>query len=807
MKNENKVTIKTRKIMIHKFSRYLLTLVALLALTAGAWATEEYESFDLSSGNTNVNGTHFNITGTSGMNDYGLFLSSESVTVTSLNGENITRVEFIIGLGKSKAENITGTPGTNSCTNGNENGSITDINATSVTLSTENSGYTSVSIKQITVYYGNSAPAVEVTTNAASEGAAFTEAWFNMPAFDATAEYELVRDLAVETALNIFVIENEEPVALTEDSRLRIAKNGDNGYLPVNTLTCAFIDGIENVTMTPQQIIAAGMTPVFYLLDENEEWQLVTDINLQTGLPNNIAPGQTYRMTLVGSEGSLYDGETAPSFAVTLYDTYDIATETSEHGTLTFTVDEQEVTAVEPGKTVTVTVEPDEGWITNVVTAAQTDETEVEVSGSENEWTLTMPEAEVLVSATYKKLLSNEDISVEDIAEETYTGSEIEPEITVMDGETALTLGTDYTVSYTNNVEAGTATVTITACESSEDYAGEITTTFAIEKASGAVYFNPLRIKKTTIDKNFIYTPSTVIGEGTLTYSTENKDVATVDPSTGEITIVGEGTTLVNAKLSGGKNYKGAIGWYELTVVAADVLILDETEDNTEVLEDVDGTAANVSLTRTLNADGWNTFAVPFDISSEELADMGMTAKELTGSSFFDGELTLNFADAESIEAGKPYLVKVAETVDNPIFSGAILSKEAVTIETEAVDFVPTLGKTLVTGPAGDEDNTKAVLFLGAGNKLVYPTMVNNPDQLSSYMKGFRAYFQLKGDTSLSIKSFCLDFGNDVVTGIVEVADEKPADGIWYDLNGRKLDGVPTQPGVYVVNGKKVVIR
>jgi hypothetical protein len=124
-----------------------------------------------------------------------------------------------------------------------------------------------------------------------------------------------------------------------------------------------------------------------------------------------------------------------------------------------------------------------------------------------------------------------------------------------------------------------------------------------------------------------------------------------------------------------------------------------------------------------------------------------------------------------------------------------------------AVDFVPTLGKTLVTGPAGDEDNTMAVLFLGAGNKLVYPTMVNNPDQLSSYMKGFRAYFQLKGDTSLSIKSFCLDFGNDVVTGIVEVADEKPADGIWYDLNGRKLDGVPTQPGVYVVNGKKVVIR
>ena len=38
MKNENKVTIKQKKIMIHKFSRYLLTLVALFAMTTGAWA-------------------------------------------------------------------------------------------------------------------------------------------------------------------------------------------------------------------------------------------------------------------------------------------------------------------------------------------------------------------------------------------------------------------------------------------------------------------------------------------------------------------------------------------------------------------------------------------------------------------------------------------------------------------------------------------------------------------------------------------------------------------------------------------------
>jgi hypothetical protein len=31
--------------------------------------------------------------------------------------------------------------------------------------------------------------------------------------------------------------------------------------------------------------------------------------------------------------------------------------------------------------------------------------------------------------------------------------------------------------------------------------------------------------------------------------------------------------------------------------------------------------------------------------------------------------------------------------------------------------------------------------------------------------------------------------------------------GQWYDLNGRKLDGKPTKKGVYIQNGKKVVVK
>lgn len=67
--------------------------------------------------------------------------------------------------------------------------------------------------------------------------------------------------------------------------------------------------------------------------------------------------------------------------------------------------------------------------------------------------------------------------NVSDIAVQTYTGSAITPEITVTDGENTLTLGTDYTVSYSDNINAGTATAKITG---KGNYSGTVEKTFTI---------------------------------------------------------------------------------------------------------------------------------------------------------------------------------------------------------------------------------------------------------------------------------------------------------------------------------------
>ena len=54
-----------------------------------------------------------------------------------------------------------------------------------------------------------------------------------------------------------------------------------------------------------------------------------------------------------------------------------------------------------------------------------------------------------------------------------------------------------------------------------------------------------------------------------------------------------------------------------------------------------------------------------------------------------------------------------------------------------------------------------------------------------------------------------INFGDGESQGITttDYTDSTDSDGAWYDLNGRKLDGVPTAKGIYLHGGRKVVIK
>ena len=67
--------------------------------------------------------------------------------------------------------------------------------------------------------------------------------------------------------------------------------------------------------------------------------------------------------------------------------------------------------------------------------------------------------------------------TVKAISDKTYTGSSIEPSVTVKFGSKTLKKGTDYTVSYSSNKNPGTATVKVTG---KGNYAGTEKVTFKI---------------------------------------------------------------------------------------------------------------------------------------------------------------------------------------------------------------------------------------------------------------------------------------------------------------------------------------
>ena len=246
---------------------------------------------------------------------------------------------------------------------------------------------------------------------------------------------------------------------------------------------------------------------------------------------------------------------------------------TSEHGTIAFKVDGKTAEYADEGDVVTVEITPATGYVVNEVSGqwyAATAATrsidllsEVElkaVDGKDNQWTFTMERANVEISATYKKLLSSTDITVGDIAALTYNGKAQTPKVTVKDGETTLVENTDYTLSYSNNTNAGTATVTITAAENSK-YSGKITKTFTINKAKLTITAEAKSKVYGTADPTLTYKAEGLVeGEkldGALTRATgENVGEYAITQGTlkasdnYEVTFTGAKLTITKAKLT-----------------------------------------------------------------------------------------------------------------------------------------------------------------------------------------------------------------------------------------------------------------
>ena len=221
---------------------------------------------------------------------------------------------------------------------------------------------------------------------------------------------------------------------------------------------------------------------------------------------------------------------------------------------------------------------------------------------------------------------------------------------------------------------------------------------------------------------------------------------------------------------------------------------LDESQDNAETISGNADKTVNVKLTRTLKADVWNTFCVPFDVTVAGSPLEGATIKQIASVTEKDDGAVINFKDAPAtLEAGKAYLVRTATAIVNPTFNGVTVKN---------VD---------PTNCSGNENYQLIGIYspLNIDASLYGKVFgINNQDKLAKVMKdtsikGMRAYFLLANSATAAK----LNFGGEL-TGIDAVDNgEAVMTGKVYNLNGQyvgnSLEGL--KKGVYVVNGKKVL--
>ena len=213
------------------------------------------------------------------------------------------------------------------------------------------------------------------------------------------------------------------------------------------------------------------------------------------------------------------------------------------------------------------------------------------------------------------------------------------------------------------------------------------------------------------------------------------------------------------------------------------VYVIDENKDFTSPNNDIQN--VTVRLVRTLSASNWNTFAIPFNIP-----DFNGSIRKYEHA---DGT-TMVFVE-DYIEAGKPYLVKPEESIVNPVFTNVTLSATAAqNVEEGGYSF------NAIYSPTNIYSADRTNRFLKSDGYLYYPT-----DEDAGRLKGMRAYFVVPdGNATVKVNPDGTATAIDDLIIMNDLRDNKV-----YDVSGRMVSNdLRSLPrGIYIVNGKKIVVR
>ncbi len=256
------------------------------------------------------------------------------------------------------------------------------------------------------------------------------------------------------------------------------------------------------------------------------------------------------------------------------------------------------------------------------------------------------------------------------------------------------------------------------------------------------------------------------------------------------------GTELSDYILTIGSGGRCTITDIVIKKAEAEAITIDEAETYTP-----EPKLASVTVVRTFVA-GWNGLVLPFDMTVKDARMIfnASAVKEFTGITADNNGITLNFADATEIKAGKPVMIKFdAVPVSNTCtFSNCWLPGTALTgVSQEAGDV-----KITFTGTYANESLAGKVFTLING----YHFYNYDGTETTVNAKTFRAYFLNETTGEAAAKSKVIGFNIDgETTGISEVKTDSEKSDKMFDMQGRRV--MTPAKGIYIKDGKKVIVK
>ncbi|MBO5579160.1 MAG: hypothetical protein J5952_01890 [Prevotella sp.] len=285
-------------------------------------------------------------------------------------------------------------------------------------------------------------------------------------------------------------------------------------------------------------------------------------------------------------------------------------------------------------------------------------------------------------------------------------------------------------------------------------------------------------------------------GYSTNTLTAANGTLLTISFTVAESATAGANTvTLANAVFSddAAKHYILAAGDNTVTVTGALTLSDDDTAAPTPA------SGVNVTLSRSFEVNKWYTICLPFALTAEKLKTaFGANVKvgDFSGYTVSGSAIGVNFTTVTAMAANHPYIIKVTDgAVNNPTFNGVDIVA-GTPVNNKGTDATDANIKAMIG--VYEETTLESNWLYIKDNRFKYSTG-------TSKVKPYRAYFRFCDFTD-AMHSRSIIIVEDGATGI-RLIDGDRADGDWYDLSGRRLSGKPASKGVYIQNGKKVVIK